>query len=61
LVQELVANNLGDTLTHALAFVYGWGVSDLLKWGDPDFPDPEDAEVSGSLEDESKLEPAKSD
>jgi hypothetical protein len=58
LVQELVANNLGDTLTHALAFVYGWGVSDLLKWGDPD---PEDAEVSGSLEDESKLEPAKSD
>ena len=48
-------------MTHALAFVYGWGVSDLLKWGDPDFPDPEDAEVSGSLEDESKLEPAKSD
>ena len=45
-------------MTHALAFVYGWGVSDLLKWGDPD---PEDAEVSGSLEDESKLEPAKSD
>eukprot|EP00435_Cladocopium_sp_Y103_P051536 s478_g16.t1 len=28
---ELVANNLGDTLTHALAFVYGWGVSDLLN------------------------------
>lgn len=28
---ELLANNLGDTLTHALAFVYGWGVSDLLN------------------------------
>ena len=28
---ELVANNLGDTVTHALAFVYGWGISDTLN------------------------------
>jgi len=26
-----VANGLGDTMTHALAFVYGWGVSDTLR------------------------------
>eukprot|EP00437_Effrenium_voratum_P010522 CAMPEP_0181425724 /NCGR_PEP_ID=MMETSP1110-20121109/15304_1 /TAXON_ID=174948 /ORGANISM="Symbiodinium sp., Strain CCMP421" /LENGTH=531 /DNA_ID=CAMNT_0023548915 /DNA_START=88 /DNA_END=1683 /DNA_ORIENTATION=+ len=28
---ELLASNLGDTVTHSLAFVYGWGVSDTLR------------------------------
>lgn len=32
-----MANNLGDTVTHALAFVYGWGISDTLKLGNPSF------------------------
>lgn len=36
--KELVANNLGDTVTHALAFVYGWGISDTLKLGDLEKP-----------------------
>ena len=35
-----MANNLGDTVTHALAFVYGWGISDTLKLGNPSFWSP---------------------